>query len=132
MDNCNREIMLEILKDTRDYYAENPAKRRAIDKDNNCHYTWGDTHCAIGRYLKDDFKTEGWYDNNESVEDLRGDGDDIDWCLIENVHGIYVEFWADLQEFHDSRENWKDDDISDSGKARYVRFQDRIAGGSYD
>ena len=134
--------MLEILKDTRDYYAADPDNRRSIDKDGQCQYTWGDTHCAVGRYLKPEYQVENWENNNESVNELCDDspeGWDIDWVLRDEVHGLDADFWRDLQDFHDSRHNWittkpseREDGLSDTGKGHYVGMQDRIAEGKYD
>ena len=141
--------MLEILKDTRDYYAVDPDNRRSIDKDGNCQYTWGKTHCAVGRYMQEIFQQEDWEQNNDSVNELCEDSDegwDIDWTLREEVHGLDPDFWKDLQDFHDSRHNWICKDtffppdteneppvgLSDTGKGHYVGMQDRIAEGRYD
>ena len=141
--------MLEILKDTRDYYAADPDNRRSISKDGECQYTWGNTHCAVGRYLKEDYQRENWSNNNESVNELCEDspeGWDIDWALREEVHGLDPDFWRDLQDFHDNRHNWICKDtffppdteneppvgLSDTGKGHYVGMQDRIAVGRYD
>ena len=137
-----QQQMLEILKDTRDYYAADPDNRRSIDKDGQCQYTWGDTHCAVGRYLKPEYQVENWENNNESVNELCDDspeGWDIDWVLRDEVHGLDADFWRDLQDFHDSRHNWittkpseREDGLSDTGKGHYVGMQDRIAEGKYD
>ena len=134
--------MLEILKDTRDYYDADPDNRRSISEDGECMYTWGDTHCAIGRYLKEEYEKENWSSNNESVNELCEDsteGWDIDWALREEVHGLDPDFWRDLQDFHDSRHNWittkpseREEGLSDTGKGHYVGMQDRIVEGRYD
>jgi hypothetical protein len=144
------KLMLDILKDTRDYYDADPDNRRSISKDGECLYTWGDTHCAVGRYLKEEYQTETWSSNNESVNDLCENSDeawDIDWAVRDEVKGIDPDFWRDLQDFHDNRHNWITEDtffppgdekdnlpvgISDEGKKHYVGIQDRIADGVYD
>tara|TARA_R110000824_G_scaffold72334_3_gene184565 strand:- start:4736 stop:5170 length:435 start_codon:yes stop_codon:yes gene_type:complete len=141
-----REQMLEILKDTRDYYKEDPDNRRSIDDDGNCNYTWGENHCAVGRYLKPEFQREQWSSNNDSVNQLCEEYEDasaygIDWVLRDEVHGIDVDFWMQLQDFHDNRHNWitkktasgtQLPGISDDGKCEYVAIEDKITGGSYD
>ena len=105
-----KQKMLKILKDTAEYYAEDPDNRRSIDKDGNCNYTWGDTHCAIGRYLKPEYQRENWIENNMSVNELCQNTDDgewnIDWCLRDDVHGLNADFWKNLQDFHDSHSCW--------------------------
>ena len=139
--------MLEILKDTRDYYAADPDNRRSIDKDGSCHYTWGDTHCAIGRYLQSGYQTEDWYENDMSVNELCSsnpidDSYNIDWCVRDDVKGIDPDFWMALQDFHDSRHNWittKDSDyvdgfqgLSEDGKVEYNTIKQKITEGRYD
>ena len=140
--------MLKILKDTRDYYAEDPNGRRSIDEDGNCNYTWGENHCAVGRYLKPEFQRETWSSNNDSVNQLCEEYGDvhsewnIDWVLREEVHGLDSNFWRDLQEFHDSDNYWITETsinmqdfpkgISPDGIARYNSLLNRIEEGKYD
>ena len=141
-----QEQMLKILKDTRDHYAENPDGRRCVDDDGNCNYTWGDNHCAVGRYLRPEFQRETWTLNNDSVNQLCEEYEDnlcygIDWVLRDEVHGLDPNFWMRLQDFHDGRRNWITKEtssgtqlpgISDEGKEEYVKIEDRITGGLYD
>ena len=138
----NQKQMLEILKDTRDYYAADPDNRRSITKDGECQYTWGNTHCAVGRYLREEYQVDNWQCNSESVNQLcevSPNEWNIDWVLRDEVHGIDPDFWKDLQDFHDSRHNWiitkpseREDGLSDTGKGHYVGMQDRIVEGRYD
>ena len=140
-----KQKMKQILKDTSDYYAADPDNRRSIDEDGNCNYTWGDTHCAIGRYLKEEYQREDWIENGNSVSTLMESSDDglnIDWCLRDDVQGIDVDFWRNLQDFHDSRHCWitkndynKDDEpigLSRIGKDNYTVIAKKINMGDYD
>ena len=137
--------MLEILKDTRDYYAADPDNRRSIDKDGSCKYTWGDTHCAVGRYLKEENQRENWHSNSDSVNELcqeSGEGWNIDWALRDEVQGLDPDFWRNLQDFHDSHSCWiteddynKDDEpigLSIIGKDNYRVIESKINMGGYD
>ena len=151
----NKERMLQILKDTTDYYDADPANRRSVDKDGNCKYTWGDTHCAIGRYLKEEYQRENWIENDVSVNQLSQIADTdrlhplsdakwgIDWCLRDNMQGLDLQFWIDLQDMHDIVGYWEEYDehedgrrkygLTDRGKEKYVAMQDKIARGEvYD
>ena len=141
-----KDKMFKILKDTRDWYAEDPKGRRSLDKDGNCLFTWGKNHCAVGRYMQETFQQEDWVQNNESVNELCNDspgiGYNIDWCLREEVQGLDADFWTNLQEFHDTRhywntktENW--DNQTDKGlsfhcKDKYNDILSRITDGKYD
>ena len=140
----NKERMKQILKDTRDYYAEDPDSRRSIDKDGNCNYTWGNTHCAIGRYVKEEYQREDWVENDMSINELcdQSDDYDIDWWLREEVHGLDADFWKNLQDFHDSHSCWItegdyniDDEpigLSRIGKDNYRTIEKKINMGGYD
>ena len=141
----NKELMKQILKDTRDHYAEDPDNRRSIDEDGNCMYTWGKSHCAIGRYLKPENQREDWYENGNSVNELMEGSDDgcnIDWCLRDDVKGLDADFWRNLQDFHDSHSCWiteedynKDEEpigLSRIGKDNYRTIEKRINMGDYD
>ena len=141
-----KDKMFKILKDTRDWYAEDPKGRRSLDKDGNCLFTWGKNHCAVGRYMQETFQQEDWVQNNESVNELCNDspgiGYNIDWCLREEVQGLDPDFWTNLQDFHDTRhywntetENWDnqtDKGLSFHGKDKYNDILSRITDGKYD
>ena len=142
----NKDRMKQILKDTRDHYAADPANRRSIDEDGNCNYTWGKQHCAVGRYLKTEYQREDWVDNNMSVSELCQNADDgewnIDWALRDEVHGLDPNFWKNLQDFHDSHSCWiteedynKDEEpigLSRIGKDNYRVIERKINIGDYD
>ena len=122
-----QDMMLDILEDTVTFYGEDPKERRCITYEGDCQYTWGDNHCAIGRYLKPKYQIETWRDNGESVRglmDCSEDFSEIDWCLKDEVHGVDVEFWIDLQILHDSRLNWdyKDSGLSTHGQEQYNKM----------
>ena len=140
-----QQQMQDILKETVEYYREDPAGRRCVTDDGECMYTWGNNHCAIGRYLREEYKTETWDCNNESVNELRERSDEgysIDWALRDEVQGLDADFWTLLQEIHDTTSYWeewsRDEDglrkygFTDRGKEAYVELQDKIAYGDYD
>ena len=141
----NKDRMKQILKETIDYYAKDPDNRRSIDKDGNCNYTWGDAHCAVGRYLKPEYQREDWDSNNESVNELCQNADDgewnIDWCLRDDAQGLDANFWSALQGFHDSHSCWiteedynKDEEpigLSRIGKDNYRTIERKINMGDY-
>ena len=139
-----QQQMQGILKDTVDYYREDPANRRSVTDDGDCMYTWGKKHCAIGRFLKEEYQDETWVDNNMSAWELSEYSGNmtIDQFLVDKVHGLDLDFWRDLQDMHDTVGYWeewhehkdgvRDYKLTDLGKEAYVRFQDKIAGGEYD
>ena len=139
-----KQQMKDILKETIEFYAEDPDNRRGIDEDGNCHYTWGNTHCAIGRYVKEEYQREDWVENDMSINELcdQSDDYDIDWCLREEVHGLDADFWKNLQDFHDSHSCWiteEDYNLDDEplglslvGKNNYRTIENKIDAGGYD
>jgi len=140
----NKDRMKQILKETIDYYAEDPDNRRSIDKDGNCNYTWGGAHCAVGRYLKPEYQREDWDSNNMSVNELCEGSDggwNIDWCLRGDAQGLDADFWSALQGFHDSHSCWiteedynKDEEpigLSRIGKDNYRTIERKINMGDY-
>ena len=136
-----KQQMQEILKDTVDYYREDPEERRAVDENGDCLYTTEDgRHCAIGRYMREEFlDTEFKENNGVGVNCLSSN---IDYYLRHDVRGLDGDFWKDLQSMHDTIGYWlewsQDTDglreykFTDKGKEHYVYFQDRIAKGQYD
>ena len=132
-----KQRMQDILKDTVDYYRADPLNRRSVDDDGNCMYTWGDNHCAVGRYLKPEYQREDWPDNNMSVYELAEYSDDysLDQFLVNKAHGLDLQFWRDLQDIHDTPSYWLvlPSELTDRGKEIYVAMQDKIARGEvYD
>ena len=141
-----QQQMQDLLKDTVDYYSEDPSGRRCMTDDGDCMYTWGKNHCAVGRYMRKEYQDETWEGNNESVNQLCERADDgdysIDHFLVKKAHGLDAIFWGELQDMHDKMSYWEEWDmhvdgkrkygLTDKGKEAYVRFQDKIAGGEYD
>jgi len=141
-----QQQMQGILKDTVDYYREDPSGRRSVTDDGDCMYTWGKNHCAIGRYMRDEYQDETWENNNMSVNELCDSADDgvwnIDWCLIDDAQGLEPNFWKNLQDFHDSHSCWiteddynKDEEpigLSRVGKDNYRVIERKINMGGYD
>ena len=132
-----QQQMQDILKETVDYYNEDPVNRRSITEDGDCMYTWGKQHCAVGRFLKEEYQDETWDGNNDSVNELcehneNYGGFDIDWCLVDRAQGLDADFWTRLQNIHDTVGYWKKRGLTDRGKEEYVQFQDKIAEGEYD
>ena len=134
-----KQQMQDILKDTVDYYREDPQGRRAVDDSGDCLYTTENgNHCAIGRYMRPEFLDVEWKENRGIG--VHGLSSHVDYYLKHEVRGLDEDFWRDLQDMHDVVGYWYRgtlfdeplDGISDSGKERYVALQDKIARGEYD
>ena len=129
----NRDRMQDILEDTIEHYSDAPSERRAMDSNGSCQYTdTNGNHCAIGRYMREEFQTTEFYGNNGTS--VGGLAADIDTYLKSNVLGLTEKFWIALQEIHDSDTNWQSDDtgLTRFGKIRYNSVKDKIEAGGYD
>ena len=126
-----QQQMQDILEDTIEYYGDDPSETRAAD-DGECVYTDADgRHCAVGRYLKPEFQTTGFYANSgQSVNCLAAD---VDTYLDSKVIGLTEKFWSALQDIHDSDNNWGeyDEGLTECGKTRCGSMKDRIEAGDY-
>ena len=125
-----QQQMQDILEDTIEYYSDDPCETRAAD-DGECVYTDSDgRHCAVGRYMKPEFQTTGFYANSgQSVHSLAAD---VDSYLVDNVLGLPVDFWQSLQEIHDCDSNWNyDTGLSEHGKNMYNSLKNNIDAGGY-
>ena len=128
-----KQQMQDILKDTVDYYREDPGERRAVDENGDCLYTTEDgRHCAIGRYMREEFLDTEFKENNGVG--VHGLSSNIDYYLRHDVRGLDADFWRDLQDMHDKTGYWNEGchKFTDRGKEQYVYLQDRIAKGTYD
>ena len=93
-------------------------------------YTWGNNHCAVGRYLRKEFQTTEFYANSGmSIHSLAAD---LDTYLKSNVLGLSEDFWQALQELHDSDANWNyDTGLSEHGENMYNSVKNCIDKGEY-
>ena len=126
-----KQQMQDILKETVDYYAEDPEQFRAVADNGECVYTTNEGHhCAVGRHFRPEFQTAEFEQNADtSITSLDRE---LDYYLVSKSCGLSNEFWVKLQEIHDGCMNWDKDGLTDAGKCKYVGFQDRIARGQYD
>ena len=125
----NRDRMQDILQDTIHHYSDFP---RAMDKSGSCQYTDEvGNHCAVGRYMRKEFQTTGFYANNGvSVGSLAAD---VDTYLDSKVIGLTEKFWAALQDVHDSCNNWGeyDEGLTAVGRVRCDSMKKKIEAGDY-
>ena len=134
-----KQQMQDILKDTVDYYREDPGELRAVDESGDCLYTTEDgRHCAVGRYMREEFLDTEFRENNGVG--VNGMSSNIDYYLRHDVRGLDADFWKDLQDMHDTISYWLEWSqntrdvigLTDRGKEQYVYLQDKITKGVYD
>ena len=126
----NKTRMKDILKDTIEYYSEEP---RAMDASGSCQYTDNNgNHCAVGRYMRPEFQTVDFYANNGvSVGSLSAD---VDTYLDSKVIGLTEKFWSALQDIHDSSNNWGEygEGLTAVGRVRRDSMKNKINAGEYN
>ena len=117
----------EIINETAKFY--NLSNRGYNEDENQCHYLTDDgKKCAVGRCISPE-KLIFFNDlhQNEGV----GAVSDLQEFLVEGYAGHSIEFWKDLQIFHDRKRYWDEDGLTVAGHlehevllARYGRFKD--------
>lgn len=111
----------EILEDTVKYYSEDVNRRCKIE--GLCAYsgkTIGKGHitegCAIGRLLPSEFciELDARFKNNGIFSISRSDlGEQLPKIIKDNL-----DFFEELQTFHDCDDYWTEDGLSESGEKR--------------
>lgn len=120
MENSIKEKMVEVLKDTVQFYSKDPSRRaRTL---NGCEYFTSDGKmCAVGRYIKDAKGLQQLINKDaeqiklqsfSSVSHLPGAE------LKEGLEEIPFYFWSTLQGIHDSCKNWDEQGLTAEGADR--------------
>ena len=102
----------EIIEETLEYYSKN---NRGLNEHQDCVYLAenGDM-CAVGRCLIDPTKIE-----DGSIGMLFDNSLELDKLLKEPYRGYSLDFWKDLQDFHDSPNYWEGNNLTLKGKQQY-------------
>ena len=113
-----RKSRVEIIEETANFY--NLTNRGYDDSIDQCVYKNGeDKKCAVGRCLNSETTPH-------NIFKFRGDAEDLEsFCIsqdifledlfLEQYKGHKIEFWMDLQNFHDKHEYWNEDGLTEGG-----------------
>lgn len=108
METIKLKTKVEILQETADFYSEE-TNRRSQDASGSCIYiAKNGNKCAFSRCCKEDGKTIKFleeYNEDSNVIDLEGTAG-LDNLLKSEYHGHCVEFWQQVQSFHDDSYNF--------------------------
>ena len=124
-----KKTKVEIITETRDYYAADPVGRRATgcSPHHPCRYITGDGRmCAVGRCLIDPLDYLGGF--RTYVEELgikTSSGSVPEGILQPEYDGHPFYFWSDLQKFHDGHEYWTPTGLSEEGEIYFNNLIDR-------
>jgi len=102
-----------IIEETAAYY--NLGNRSVCPKKGGCLYLNPEGKmCAFGRCMTEEgldaYKNSGDYVRALSV------GDSVDHLLLADYKGHSVEFWTDIQMFHDMENHWTETGLSSKGE----------------
>lgn len=112
-----------IINETANYYNLNPKMRAYNEKLDRCEYQTSDgRNCALGRCMIDPNEVSNVGPRNLAKE---CEGEGFDELLKPEYHGHSIDFWDDLQNFHDNQENWTTDGMSAQGQSRLRLLHDR-------
>lgn len=120
--------MLRVLTNTKNFYNKNPNKR-AVNDYGICAYETSDgCRCAVGRFLtKRDLK----HLYEEGLIIAAGPEDIQNEVKSKIFHRLPIEFWENLQSFHDLGKYWDNNGITEEGLQEYERIKANILDGVY-
>jgi len=114
----------DVIRETAEFYNLN---NRGVDGNGHYHYLTDDKKCGVGRCMTDEAlqrSLEGW----PSI------GSFVQWQIgSESYLKIFkpqykiddIQFWEDIQGFHDVDDYWNETGLSAEGKKKYQRLLDK-------
>tara|TARA_R110000822_G_C14954061_1_gene455347 strand:- start:75 stop:461 length:387 start_codon:yes stop_codon:yes gene_type:complete len=114
----------EIINETVDFYAQDPDARRSMDG-NDCLFQNSEgARCAMGRCMTEkgikDVLSE---DKNQAYStDLKNP---LDYYLRKRYRGKPLDLWDDLQDLHDTPDNWDEKGLTEHGRVAVAWLLDR-------
>lgn len=106
----------EIINETANFYNLKNRGTKAGTRTACSYLTEEGLKCAFGRCMTDDaLVTYGNYDRWVHELKLKVN-DDLDSILKPEYHGHNVNFWSEIQMFHDDPDNWNYEGITEIGE----------------
>lgn len=106
----------DIVNETAAFYSQDPKARRSVGKENECLYQNAEgCRCSVGRCMTQNGIKKVLYEDGN-------DGDagsllkPLDYYLLKRYQGKSLEFWDNLQNLHDCRDNWTAKGLTKVGK----------------
>lgn len=117
---------LEIIDETVAFYSED-VSRRSLEGGRCIYLSSTGAKCGVGRCMNEEGLKQfgGSVDSVGSLvcEKAMFDENIFDDYLQEQYHGQNLNFWGEIQLFHDISKNWNSSEITDAGiqQARELR-----------
>jgi hypothetical protein len=118
---------LDVLNDTIEYYSVDTIKRRSVDSNTKCLYSFEGRNCAFGRYINnvDEFIEKNNEYNNESANILLETfGNEVLKDEVRHLNDYH--FWLSLQELHDISSNWNKTGLTERGLSKVEQIKNYI------
>jgi len=109
----------QVIEITKERYSNNP-KLRSIDMDGRTcmyHHENGNK-CGVGHFIKEDTNISLY--NSDAINMILLSEDDFKYYMVDNVQHLQdINFWDDLQFFHDTDIFWDENGITPRGTTYY-------------
>lgn len=121
METIKIKTKREIIEETLEYYKNNP---RAINNGVCSYYTKESNMCAVGRCLENPKEFEDLINEAHANSDSSGTGiedalnyfEEKLWDYFKPEYKINdLNFWRNLQRFHDTSYYWNDEGLTELG-----------------
>lgn len=118
----------ELIQEIIDYYSAD-VSRRAQTESGGCYYEIGQKSCAVGRCLKEEFRSKllGSWDELFDLDKKPISKELKETFFLEKYQGFPEQLWRDLQALHDAGIYWQKDGLSDLGKEYAARLMEKFA-----
>jgi hypothetical protein len=116
----------DVIEITKERYSNN-TKLRSLDADKKCFYFHENGNkCAVGHFLKEG--TNIGLMNGDEINNILLSEDDFKYYMVDNVQHLQdINFWDDLQFFHDTDIFWDENGITEKGLQYYTNLLNNYA-----
>lgn len=115
---------IQIIRETAQYYAEDTTRRAKNDYGGCQYFTDQGQMCAVGRCFRNPAEVQARVFakslDNGSIVGLMNKRVVTEDDFAPEYRGHETEFWADLQDFHDSNTFWTDQGLSEAGMKNFA------------
>jgi hypothetical protein len=117
----NKLTYKDVIEITKDRYHNNPTLRSKNGF--RCEYfNENGNKCAVGHFLIEENFNKNLL-NSESINQLLFNDEDYELFMHESVRHLQnIDFWDELQFFHDKDDFWNESGLTEEGFERYNKL----------